>query len=126
MKENRISIVLVVIIGIALGITTASCKKEKATVAQIKVVDTDGNAVENAMVRLFGDPTIDTHGEMVINDTMYTDKEGSVIYNFTDRFNLGQSGFAVLNIETLSDPFVGEGIIKIEEEKTNEATVILQ
>ncbi len=126
MNQKTISTILIVIMGLVLGLTTTSCKKEKSTVAKILVLDTSGNPVENAMVHLFPTPTITPPNRVVIGDTLYSDEKGQATFDYTDKFNLGQSGFAVLNIEILSGAFTGEGIIKIEEEKINEETVIIQ
>jgi len=79
------------------------------------------------MVRLWPDPTIDIHGAVVIDDTAFSNVDGVATFDYTDDFNLGQAGFAVLNIEVRSgDTLYGEGIIKIEPEETTQETVILQ
>jgi hypothetical protein len=111
-----------------VGLTTfSSCRKEADTLAKIKVVDTSGAAFPNAMVRLYPTPTILDHNAIVIDDTMYTDADGWTIFDYTDKFNLGQAGFTVLDIEVRSgDSLYGEGIIKIVEEEINEETVIIQ
>ena len=60
--------------------------------------------------------------------TLYTDANGEVIFNFTDDFKLGQAGFAVLMLEANSEDELlhAEGIIKVEEEKINEETLVIQ
>ena len=106
--------ILVTFIGIS---TLSSCKKESPTVAKIKVVDTSGAAFPNAMVRLYPTPTGQAPGAIIIDDTSYTKIDGYASFDYTDMFNLGQAGFAVLDVEVRSgDSLSGEGIIKIEEE----------
>lgn len=115
------------LLGGLISISLLSCRKESPTIARVYVVDTSGAPFPNAMVRLYPTPTIMEHGAITIDDTLFTDASGLVIFDYTERFNLGQAGFAVLDIEVRSgDTLYGEGIIKIEEEKTNEETVIIQ
>lgn len=105
----------------------SSCRKEADTIARIRVVDTSGLPFPGAMVRLYPTPTILEHGAIIIDDTLYTDVDGYCIFDYTENYNLGQAGFAVLDIEVRSgDTLYGEGIIKIEDEKTSEETVIIQ
>lgn len=109
-------------------ISLVSCKKEAPTLAKIYIHDTNGEPFSNAEVRLFGEPTSDPHNEMIMDQTLVTDSEGAVIFDFTEDFKLGQAGFAVLNIEvnSVDELLYAEGIIKIEEEKINTETLIIQ
>ncbi|HIP37337.1 MAG TPA: hypothetical protein EYG85_10830 [Crocinitomix sp.] len=110
-----------------LAIGTFSCRKEGPTIAIITVVDTAGLRFPNAMVRLYPTPTTNPHPGIIIDDTLYTDEQGEAVFDYTDMYNLGQAGFAVLDIEVRSgDTLYGEGIIKVEAEATSEETVILQ
>lgn len=116
-----------------------SCKKEKPTTATISVIDTAGTLVKGATIRLFGTPTVDDQGNKVnpnALDTVFerikiSDFEGKVTFDYTEQFNLGQAGYAVLDIEVFllnkdgdEDSLIGNGIIKVEPEKANEETVI--
>jgi len=127
------SFLLFVIIGLN------SCRKEQPTTATISVIDTAGNIVEFANVRLFGTPTLDEEGNKVNSnalDTIWeqvivTDFEGKAFFDYTEKFNLGQAGYAVLDIEVFllnsagdEDSLIGNGIIKVEPENANEETVI--
>ncbi|MGV6860681.1 MAG: hypothetical protein ACWA41_02865 [Putridiphycobacter sp.] len=104
-----------------------SCRKEAPTVAVITVVDTSGAPFPNAMVRLYPTPSVNPHPGIIIDDTLYTDNSGVATFDYTDMYNLGQAGFAVLDIEARSgDSLYGEGIIKVEAEVTSNETVILQ
>ncbi len=117
----------IIVFGLLLSTGFHSCKKESPTTARITVLDTGGLVFPNAMVRLYPTPsTTDPHGEILIDDTLYTGPDGDCIFDYTDMFNLGQAGFTVLDIEVTSgDSMLGEGIIKIVEEETTEDTVII-
>lgn len=122
----KVGVIAMVVTFIGLS-TFTSCRKEQPTVAKIRVVDTSGAVFPNAMVRLFPTPTIQEHGAILIDDTLWTDADGYSIFDYTDMFNLGQAGFTVLDIEVRSgDTLYGEGIIKIVEETISEETVIIQ
>ncbi len=109
-----------------LSIGLFSCRKESPTIAVITVVDTSGTVFPNAMVRLYPTPTINPHPGITIDDTLYTDASGKASFDYSDRYNLGQAGFAVLDIEVRSgDTLYGTGIIKVEAEETSEETVIM-
>lgn len=115
----------------ALGLvmlSLMSCKKENPTLAKIYVKDTDGLSFTNAAVRVYGEPSFDPHPAMIMDRTLYTDAAGEVIFDFSEDFKIGQAGFAVLNIEVSStdELWYTEGIIKIEEEKINAETLIIQ
>lgn len=119
---------IVTMIAAFIGVASlSSCRKEKSTIAKIKIVDTAGVAFPGAMVRLYPTPTISQHGAIIIDDTLYSDASGFATFDYTDMFNLGQAGFTVLDIEVRSgDSLYGEGIIKIIEEETSQETVIIQ
>lgn len=119
--------IVTMIIGIVAISSFTSCKKEKDTIARIQVVDTSGAPFPGAMVRLYPTPSVIQHNAIIIDDTLFTDADGWCIFDYTDKFNLGQAGFTVLDIECRSgDSLYGQGIIKIVEEEVNEETVILQ
>ena len=101
-------------------------EKQKITKV-ITVKDTSGAIFPNAMVRLYPTPTINPHPGIIIDDTLYTDNQGEATFDYTEQYNLGQAGFAVLDIEVRSgDTLYGTGIIKVEAEVTSKETVILQ
>ncbi|MFK8039369.1 MAG: hypothetical protein AB8B74_13835 [Crocinitomicaceae bacterium] len=118
---------------VAIGLN--SCRKEKPTTATISVTDTAGNIVEGAKVRLCPVPSLSPDQQGVI-DTVFereeiTDFEGKVTFDYTDKFNLGQAGYAVLNICVFlpnsfdgEDSLSGKGIIKVEPEMPNQEDVI--
>ena len=120
--KTRIMVLFITFLSIGLF----SCRKESPTIVIITAVDTSGNLVPNAMVRLYPSPTITPPRGITIDDTVYTNANGQAFFDYTDRYNLGQAGFAVLNIEISSgQSLYGTGIIKIEPETTSEEKVIL-
>ena len=82
--------------------------------------------VEQAMVVLHGTSTCNCPSQVVVYDTAYTNAAGIATFNYNEIYQLGQAGVAVLDIEAYKGNRQGQGIIKIEAEKTNEETVIIQ
>ncbi|MBI3136673.1 MAG: carboxypeptidase regulatory-like domain-containing protein [Bacteroidetes bacterium] len=125
--KNKFVLPVVVLTSLLMSGFLSSCKKEQDTLARITVLDTSGNPFAGAEVRVYGEPTLSPHPEMIMDKTLVTDSQGEVIFDFTADFKLGQAGFTVLNIEINSgDTLAGEGIIKIEEEKMNDETLVIQ
>lgn len=123
MWNIRLSIVLTVLLGLFV---LPSCRKESPTIAIIKVVDSSGAVIKGAKVKLYPEPTVSGHSAIVIEDVLYSDVNGEATFDYTDKFNLGQVGFAILDIEIWSgDTLNGTGIIKVQEEETSQETVVL-
>ena len=87
-----------------------------------------GRTRSGAEVRLFAVGSVDQTfiGELRFDTTQVTNAAGSVSFNFSEYYKQGQAGFAVLDIEATKGSLTGIGIIKIEEEMTNEQTVIME
>ena len=110
------------IIGPSLG-----CRKKGDTIVRITVKDVTNAPVANAMVRLYGQSTVEEPpGAIIRNDTAYTNASGVAIFDYNEVYQLGQAGVAVLNIQAKKDGMTGTGIVKIVEEETTEETVYLQ
>ena len=109
-------------------IAISGCKKEQQTIATITVVNADGEAVPGASVRLYAvsSQTPPPPQDVRFDTTQVTNGTGKVSFDFTDYYEEGQAGFAVLDIEASKGSLEGEGIIKIEEMKTNEETVVIE
>jgi len=108
-----------------IGMMT-SCRKESPTVAVITVVNSEGVKFQGATVRLYPEATINPHPAIIIDDVVISNSMGEASFDYTDKFNLGQAEFAVLDIEIWSgDTLSGTGIIKIEAEETSIETVVL-
>lgn len=122
LRHNLITLLALIFVSTLLF----ACKKEKPSVVKIQVVDIEGNTVNNASVRLYATSTTTPMRPPIIDDTMITKSDGIAIFDYSDHFNLGQAGLMVLDIEVIADDLFGTGIVKIEEEKTNNETVIIQ
>lgn len=103
-----------------------SCVKKEDTIAKIEVRDENNNLVESAMVVLHGTSTCNCPSQVVVYDTAFTNAAGIATFNYNEIYQLGQAGVAVLDIEAYKGNRQGQGIIKIEAEKTNEESVIIQ
>ena len=114
------SLVAMILIPVA-----TSCNKEKDTVAIITVVDTGGRPVDSAYVKLFANLAYPIGDPSRLLREGLTDGSGQVEFDYTDQYKQGQAGFAVLDIVSFKDSAVGEGIIKILEEETNEESITL-
>jgi hypothetical protein len=119
------SIFIIALIG-CFVLVTNSCVKKEDTIAKIEVRDENNNLVEQAMVVLHGTSTCNCPSQVVVYDTAYTNAAGIATFNYNEIYQLGQAGVAVLDIEAYKGNRQGQGIIKIEAEKTNEETVIIQ
>ena len=104
----------------------SSCRKKKDTIANIFVKDAASQPVEGCKVILKGVSTTNNPASVTLYDTAYSDADGIATFNFNDEYQLGQAGVAVLNIDAKKNGLKGTGIIKIEEEVTNEETVFIQ
>jgi hypothetical protein len=104
----------------------SSCRTKGDTIARITVRDNANMLVPNARVILFGSSTTDPIQPVVRRDTAFTNSTGVAVFNYNDIYQLGQAGFAVLDIIVSKDNMTGSGIIKVEEEKENTQTVFIQ
>ena len=103
-----------------------ACVKKEDTIAKIEVRNENNELVEQAMVVLHGTSTCNCPSQVVVYDTAYTNAAGIATFNYNEIYQLGQAGVAVLDIEAYKGNRQGQGIIKIEAEKTNEETIIIQ
>ena len=127
MKRHFFKSILFIALAAIIVAPSLGCRKKGDTTVRITVKDVSNTPVENAMVRLYGESTMDQPpGAIVRNDTAYTNSSGVAIFDYNDVYQLGQAGVAVLNIQAKKDGMTGSGIIKIEEETTSEETVFLQ
>lgn len=109
----------------ACGLLFAACNKEKPTIARITVVDEDGFVVPGVSVKLFANPAVPLGDPTRLDMTQFTDLTGVAEFDYTDFYQQGQAGFAVMDILAVKDTFAAEGIIKILEEEENYETVTL-
>lgn len=118
-------ILLLALFALMANFTFQSCGKPKDTVAIVTVVDVNGAPVAGALVHLIGYDSMGNEGGRIDVEAT-TDASGKATFNFNDLYKRGSAGFAVLEIEASKAAMLGDGIIKVEEEKTNEATVTIQ
>jgi hypothetical protein len=116
---------LIFLIALSAGTSLSSCRKKKDTIANIYVRDESDKLVDGAMVVLYGTNTSGTPQQVAVYDTTYTNSSGLASFNYNDLYQLGQAGVAVLDIKAKKQNKIGQGIIKIEAEKTNEETVYI-
>lgn len=103
-----------------------SCNKKQDTIAKITVRDTANVLVPGARVILYGSSTTDPIQAVVRRDTSYTDAAGVATFNYNEVYQMGQAGVAVLDITATKGDLFGKGIIKVNEEEDNYATVLIQ
>ena len=97
-----------------------SCYKKKDTIANVTVILIERHGPwEGAEVRLFYGTSADSAR---IDKIATTGGGGTATFNFNELYKSGQAGFAVLDIYVQG---ILVGIIKIEEEKTSEETVVI-
>jgi hypothetical protein len=126
MRTSLIRRVLINVLAIALiAPMIAACNKEKPTIAVVIVKRADGTTVHDVHVKLFANPPLPIGDQTRLNEEGYTDASGRATFDYSEFYEKGQSGFAVLDILCVKDSLMGEGIIKIIEEETNEEVVLL-
>ena len=103
-----------------------SCDKEEDTIAVVRIVAVTGVPIEGVNVRLYPEPSDVQANELILEVEQLTNAAGEAVFDFTENYEQGQAGFAVLNIEATQDTSAVEGIIKIDPEVTNEQVLVLQ
>lgn len=128
LKYKVKSISLWVLAVAILSVASISCRKDDPTVVVITVIDTAGQKVNMASVRLYGRPTDSTHNEtdLRFDSIQITDATGQVRWDLSDLTKPGQAGFAVFDITAFKEDLLGVGIVNVEEEKTNNQVVRIQ
>jgi len=128
--KSRFTLYFTLLVFIIIG---ASCNKEEDTIAEITVVNQEGTRVAGAEVRMFGQGTLDDEeqvGDIAIDRTVFTNSNGVAEFDFTDDYEPGQSGFAILNVEVVFDSPTGistaDGVLKVVEEETSRKTFVLE
>jgi hypothetical protein len=103
------------------------CRKKKDTIVNITVKDVNSARVPEALVSLEADPTVPgaTVDPKWENFNTISDGSGVASFNLNEIYKLGQAGVAVASIRASKDGAAGQGVIKIEEEIVNEATVFI-
>lgn len=113
------------------AVAFTACREEEPTIAHITIKDVDNKVVPGVTVILYGESTETPPKPVTRVDTAKTDIFGIATFDYTEDFQLGQAGFAVLNIDAKvtdgnGNTLSGNGTIKIEEEQVNEEVVFIQ
>lgn len=125
-KLTSLSFTLLLVLGAS---TFQGCKKPADTVAVITVLNNSDVAIPGALVTVIG---VDSYGQPGgrIDQEVSTDGSGKATFNFNELFKRGAAGFAVLDVRVekidVLDTLYGTGIIRVEEEKTNETIIRVQ
>jgi len=99
-----------------------SCYKQEKTLAVITVLNNNTNdPISDASVRLFYD-TSNGSSIPLIDVQKITGADGSASFDFSDRYQDGQAGFAVLDVEVDG---VFMGVINIVEMSTTEKDIFI-
>ena len=131
MKKFTLALIVTI-----LAFSFSSCRKEKDTTATVLIVDASNNPKAGVFVRVFCPDVTCKDGVLGdnTNRTATTGANGKVSFNYTEDFQLGQAGFAVLDVAVYLTELDMEdytntqttGVIKIEEEQGNDQTIICQ
>lgn len=108
-----------------IGTISVSCRKKEDTIAIIRVRDANNDPVFQARVIVYGQSTTGQASSVVLYDTAFTNTAGEAVFNFNEVYQLGQAGVAVLNVDAEKGGFIGQGIIKVEQEVTTEEVVFI-
>jgi hypothetical protein len=124
MKTKQFTLLFTLALVFAVG-TIQSCKKPGDTTAIITVLDNNDVPHPGVLVTVIG---VDSYGQPGgrIDMENTTDGSGKASFNFNELFKRGAAGFAVLDVRAEKDTLFGTGIIRVEEEKTNETVVRIQ
>jgi hypothetical protein len=120
-KKTFLFLSIIALVGLV------GCRKKKDTIAAITVLyKSTGAPVDNAKVVLYATSTTGHQAAVTVHDTAYANINGVAYFNYNDVYQLGQAGVCVLNIKASKDNLSGEGIIKIEQEKSTSSGVYIQ
>ena len=111
---------------ILLFLTLFSCKDDP-TVVEITVIDANLLPVDSAMVIFTADPYNGTYtNEIILNDTFYTDTDGFLQVDYSDRQTNGQTGFTTALIKVSKFPDTTEVNLNIPQFETTRKKIVLQ
>lgn len=103
-----------------------SCKKDP-TIVELTIVDQYFIPADSAMVIFTGEAYDSSYtNEIIFNDTFYTDSEGKLTVDFSDRQTNGQTGFVSALIKIQHQLKYKEVNLKIYQFQTTTKEIILQ
>ena len=135
MKNLKLLSFAVLAVAVMFG-----CRKEADTLGTIHVYDQENNPVEGVRVTVYGegDPSQEIREGLAKGELFgETNSRGKVVFNLSQWYESGQSGFAVLNVEACygmvntdtmplapdSVFWFGDGVLKVVEETDNAADI---
>lgn len=94
---------------------------------ELTVLDTNLNPSDSAMVIFTGDPYDSSYtNEIIFNDTFYTETDGRLEVNFSDRQINGQTGFVTALVKVYYQNQSAEFNLRIYQFETTRRKVVLQ
>ena len=119
--KRLIPVLLIAILAVGFG----SCKKEKDTIAVVRVVkQSDGvTPVVGAQVTLLTDYNGTEFEREGIEQEATTNGSGEALFNYNELFKNGQAGMFVLDVQVEKGLYSASGIIKVVEEESSEAII---
>lgn len=122
--KNTVTAMLLTLLVVG---ASSSCKKPGDTIAKVIVVKaSDGvTRVPNAKVSLSAttDPAYPNDAREGLDKEATANSSGEANFNYNEYFKRGQAGLFVLDVLIEADGYTAEGVIKIVEEETSEATI---
>ncbi|MCB0476602.1 MAG: hypothetical protein KDC84_00460 [Crocinitomicaceae bacterium] len=113
-------------IGFLVFLILFSCK-EDPTIVELSVYDANLDPADSAMVIFTGDPYDTSYSnEIIFNDTFYTEADGTLEVNFSDRQINGQTGFVTALVKVYYQSLYKEFNLRIFQFQTTTKKVILQ
>ena len=118
---------MLLLFSVIMTLILQGCYKKQDTVLKVYVRNSSGQIVSDANVKIYAEPT-DTskQDESIINFSDNSDDKGIVIFNLNELYESGQIGVAILKVKANYMNLVGENIVSITEEKTNETFIEIQ
>ena len=107
--------------------TITSCYKTKPTELEVTVRDAFGNVVNNASVKVFGEPTGSYNANPLQADYIQeSNANGIALITFNEIYQPGQNGVAILKVEVNKDEKTGITTIEIVQERTNRLEIVIE
>jgi len=108
-------------------LTMTSCYKTKPTELEVSVQDVFGNVVNNASVKVYGEPTNSDNGNPIqANYVQETNTNGIALFTLNEIYQPGQNGVAILKVEVNKNEKIGITTIDIVQERRNRLEIVIE
>lgn len=116
-------IVYIFVVLIPLG-----CKKAPDAFVEVIVTDSLGLAIQGANVALMGQSSDSVYSNQISRYELSgtTNASGVAIFRFTEFYQQGPDGFAILKVDVNAGSRSGSGLVKLVEAETSSITIIAQ